>query len=330
MFKLFFYLGLCLSSILTSLSIRHIHINPDIGLDNVECYQSNSPSAACSSLDWALKDRSDGTHYLLSGGTHFLRGPVATFESVSDVAFIGGSVPSNNTVIHCTTKDSGFAFHNVLGIAWINLTVTNCSSLRLSTSKNFHVYAENETYTVYRFPVALYFNFCADVTFDQVVVEGTPNGTGVVMYNTFGENTIINSVFSNNRRTAINYPYPGGGGVYVEFTYCIVGDINCYTNIEEIVSYFANNTDSLYLFHNCTFSNNMANSSDSGSANSTYIVPYRADHVAFGRGGGLSIFIKGNASNNTFVILTVSSQTTQLFGEVGSLLSFMTIRPKTK
>ncbi len=71
-----------------------------------------------------------------------------------------------------------------------------------------------------------------------------------------------------------------------------------------VVSYFSNNTGSSYVFSDCIFANNKAQNADSGAtnSNSTYIVPYRADHEAFGRGGGLSIFIKGNASKNLFTI----------------------------
>ena len=323
MLKLFLCLEFFLLAALTgqSISIRHIHVNPDKGQDNADCYWPNSTSTACSSLDWALKSRSDGTHYLLSKGTHYLRGPVATFEGVSDVAFIGEGSPHNSSVISCATSESGIAFYNAIGITWINVTVTNCSSLRISTSKNFHIFAHNGTYTVYKFPVALYFNNCANVTLDQVVVEGTPDGTGVVMYNTFGKNTFLNSVFSNNRRTAMSY-YPGGGGVYIEFTYCVVGDMNCYKKSKSIVSNFFNNTRSQYSFHNCILSNNKANSSDSGSVNSTYIVPFRADHVAFGRGGGLSIFMKGNASKNTFIISNCSFTNNSALWGAGLFVEF--------
>ncbi len=228
-----------------------------------------------------------------------MKGPIPTFLEMSDLAFIGSNDLINRTTINCTGNVTGLAFQNVVRISFSNLTVYDCSSVQNSTSKNFHQFAEKNKYSVYTFPVGLYFFNCADVIFDHVTVDSTPHGTGVVMYDTFGRNSISNSVFTNNR--AQDHPYnPGGGGFYIEFTYCIPGDKNCDKNSSRVVSYFSNNTQSSYFFSNCRFANNKAHNADSGTTNSTYIVPHRADHIAFGRGGGLSIFIKGNASKNLF------------------------------
>ena len=60
-------------------------------------------------------------------------------------------------------------------------------------------------------------------------------------------------------------------------------------------------TGATYQFLWCNFTNNQAHGSSSDKA--TYLVEFKDDHMAFGRGGGLSIFVKGESNNNTFEIL---------------------------
>ena len=89
--------------------------------------------------------------------------------------------------------------------------------------------------------------------------------------------------------------FPGGGGFYVEFTYCKPGVLSCTTPTSE------RNSGALYTFSFCNFSHNQADNMDT-KEKSTYIFPYKVDHQAFGHGGGLSLFIRGKASNITFVV----------------------------
>ena len=283
-------------SCVTLISGRFVYVDPNTGKNTVDCLSSNSQMKPCKTLNYAFANCSNNTSFILSSGVHYLTGPLPTFLEMSKLSFIGSNDADNRTTINCMDDLSGLAFQNVAGIFFSNLTIYNCSSIRNSTSKNFHKFAEKEVYSVYVFRVGLYFFNCADVTFDFVTVDQSPYGTGVVMYDTFGQNRISNSNFTNN----CAQDNPGGGGFYVEFTYCIPGDENCDRNSSNVVSYFSNNTEANYSFNNCSFVNNKAHSGDSIATNSTYIVPHRADHVAFGRGGGLSIFVKGNASKNFF------------------------------
>ena len=46
----------------------------------------------------------------------------------------------------------------------------------------------------------------------------------MTIYNTIGVNNFTRCNFSNNRRSSDPYAYPGGGGVYIEFSYCLPGD----------------------------------------------------------------------------------------------------------
>jgi hypothetical protein len=130
-----------------------------------------------------------------------------------------------------------------------------------------------------------------------VYVNHSPNATGVVMYNTNGRNIITDCMFYDNSvaspMESLGTPNPirGGGGFYVEFSYCLPGK-EC---IEAPPI-----TGSKYEFTRCSFTDNVA--LDSNSDKTVYIVPHHSDHVAFGRGGGLSIFVNGNSSGNVFQI----------------------------
>ena len=132
----------------------------------------------------------------------------------------------------------------------------------------------------------------------RVTRSGT-QGTGVVMYNTIGTNTFTQCEFSDNINT-----YPefggGGGGFYVEFTYCLPGVDTCLNSTEE--SFTKNNKDSTYIFSNCNFSRNNATNEKPIKGQTTYILPLRQYHNAFGRGGGLSFFFKANATGNKVVV----------------------------
>ena len=124
--------------------------------------------------------------------------------------------------------------------------------------------------------------------------------TGVVMYNTNGFNTFSNCYFTENVGDP-NDPYPGGGGMYIEFSYCIPGQNSCANGTNE--SYTDSNQNSTYLFNNCTFSDNHASTGRINKTAPTFIIPFRQNHVAFSRGGGLSIFVNANATGNNFTLL---------------------------
>ena len=286
----------------TSMTYKHsIYVDPNNGTDP-ECVISNSSSISCNSLSLALNvsHRASSTQYILSNGTHYLDQSITTFEGLNMIAFSGRGNSYRDTVIYCTSNKAGLAFENITDIVFSNITFYNCSAIRNSTSKNFH--QKNSKYTVYTFYVGLYFYSCRNVNMSFIKIDSSPSATGVVMYDTDGTNTVTNCVFSNNTVDPENRLFPGGGGFYVEFTYCIPGDIHCGNNQSTVKSHTSRNTNSHYTFDGCIFSENRANNSDSGSSNSTYIVPFRADHDAFGRGGGLSIFMKGDANNNMFTI----------------------------
>ena len=61
------------------------------------------------------------------------------------------------------------------------------------------------------------------------------------------------------------------------------------------------NDGSSYTFTECDFGHNQAGNLDNVEED-TYIFPYRSDHQAFGRGGGLSLFIRNKVAGVKFTV----------------------------
>ncbi len=315
-----------IATVLTTLHVHHcisvgyeyvITVDPLKGNDTVSCIAGKEP---CKSLQWAFKSdhRKNSTQYTLIEGTHHLNSSIEIFEKLEKLAFVGRISNDSETVIQCTEENTGLAFVGASNVTFTNLVIENCSSLRNSSSRDYNT-SLIQTYKSLEFQVGLYFYLCKDVTMQNVTVSNSPNATGVVMYDTSGTNRITDCVFENNSIHCpvenTSSPKGGGGGFYVEFTYCIPGSKDCSDR-----DLSPNISESRYEFTRCSFVNNVANDSDTNLAN--YIVPSKADHVAFGRGGGLSIFTNGASSSNSFKILNCIFQGNQAAWGGGMFVEF--------
>ena len=295
-----------------------ITIDPSGGKDTPDCIQGKE---ACQSLRWAFQHRSSSTKYFLEKGTHFLNTSTETFGgNLNTLSFEGNANNSNDVVIHCLAENTGLAFEGVKGITLSHLTFYNCSALRNSTTRDYRNYtSSDDTLKFYDFQVGLYFYLCTDVNMLFVNVSDSPNATGVVMYDTNGTNAISDSFFQNNiitlPTTNTSSPNGGGGGFYVEFTYCRPGDADCNARESE-----ATITGASYKFVRSQFLNNQAH--DSSSDKGTYLVEFQSDHVAFGRGGGLSIFVKDDSYSNSFEIENCTFENNKATWGGGMLFEF--------
>ena len=277
-----------------------ITIDPKGGSDSPDCIDGKE---SCRTLGWALQTtyRKSSTKYFLEKGTHFLNTSTETFSGdLNTLAFVGNATNSFDVVIHCTSENTGLAFEGVKGITFSHLTIYNCSALRNSTTRDYRYTPAEAPPKFHQFQVGLYIYLCTDITMLFVNVSNSPNATGVVMYDTGGTNRISDSLFQNNviSLPTTNTPSPngGGGGFYVEFTYCRPGNIECSDASQDTATI----SGASYQFIRCRFLKNQAH--DSSSDQGTYLVEFQSNHVAFGRGGGLSIFVKANSNGNTFEI----------------------------
>lgn len=190
--------------------------------------------------------------------------------------------------IICTEDNTGFVFDGV-SVSMNDITFSNCSSSRQSTTRNF---VSNTTYNI---SVALYFSNCVNIILESISVNVMRSVTGVVMYNPRSV-SVTDSNFSASHYDAFeNLPDWSvshvGGGFVLELTYCQPGDFAC--NIA-----FISSNSASYNFVNCRFIDNsavsVATSSDSNMSPGRS-VPTGFEFNSFGKGGGLSIIIKKDA-----------------------------------
>ena len=267
-----------------------IYVDSEGGHNSTACLNSPSPSHPCRNLSFALQYRNSSTHYLLQAGTHYLNSTVS-FTNLHDIAITGNS--SVGKVIIVCNVNSGLSFINTEIISFGNLKFTHCSSKYNSTSWNWTL----KNFQLLYIRSALYFSHCRAISMYQVSIFNSTDANAITVYNTIGRNNFTKCVFSNNRVSSDSRSDGGGGGgVYIEFSYCLPGNTDCENGTE--VSYTNYNQNSKYIFTGCLFSNNHAYL----SAITRTVVIEKQHHVAFGEGGGLSIFFCGNATNNSIVI----------------------------
>ena len=247
------------------------------------CNQTHD--SKCTDLQSALSELTSGSKLIIGAGDNYTLSYNDIIYGLNSIVIVGEG--SDNTLIACNSS-AGLAFINTYNITIANLTLKKCGAWRNSTTQNV-------TYNfTYIFRCGLYFLNCSDVTiYDIILTDG--RGTGVMMYDVLGTVTIAGSQFLHNRvPTTDRKDTPGGGGLYIEFTYCLpdTTNFNACTPI--------NQTNAAYFINNCKFINNIGTTIN--TATTKYIFPIGSSHQQFGRGGGLSIYLKGNAINNSIII----------------------------
>ena len=275
-----------------------IAVDAERGSDNSSCWNHSASSLPCRTLNFALEgaQRFNSTKILLESGDHELypHPNVTEFRWAVDFALVGntsadllGALPAAS--VNCL-PGAGLTFLNCNGVSIQNIQFSRCGVLQLSASRNF----TDATLPYLEFLTAFYFLFCRDVSFTGVTVTRS-NGMGMIMYATVGDNSFRYCDFSFNSVNSTEIP--GGGGLYIEFPYCSPGDFNCMSGPSNISSEFSSNAT--YTFDHCSFENNTALSGNELSGNETIIsyVPGGLINWPFGRGGGLSIYFKGNSRN---------------------------------
>ena len=268
-----------------------VEVDPHNGNDTMACCLGVAPDEPsrkpCKTLSFAFTHCSnDSTMFKLSDDQHCVNESVPSFV---DLKFLS-IVADFRAIVNCDIG-AGLAFVNVSNLTIINIVFQNCAALRNSTSRNFS--DTDNPNALSRFYVGLYFYLCNTVSMDSTTIQYSPNATGVVMYDTTGEVSISYSNFSGNSVPDPSNSVQGGGGFYVEFTYCAPGD-TCVSSNTDLKS-MRNSTKlkANYVFNRCSFVNNIAS-----QLALVQFIPNQANHVAFGRGGGLSLFFNGDTTGN--------------------------------
>ena len=254
--------------------IHNITVSTSNGTDNTTACWSN-PLYPCSQLSDALEAvKQFSTNVCITLLTDVDLSDNITLEEVSDIVLQGIEYQK---IVNCDNK-SGLSFLQSNNSHIKNLIFQGCSVEHNSTS----FMPINKTRLP--FHCALYFSSCINVTLTGVDVRSS-NATAMTLYDVNGNVHIINSSFYGNRP----YNGNGGGGLYIEFTYenpdghQPPGDSQAY-----------------YYIYNCGFTDNVA---DVNKENYTlFIQPVHNNHLSFSRGGGISIYFKGNAQNKNILI----------------------------
>ena len=265
-----------------------ITVDYNNGNDTLCTPDSHNP--ICKTLDTALEAVRDNDIIHIHNGNYSHN--TNTTLTYNNVTVTGNG--SDVSIVECNKTGTGFGFINVSNINISGLTLSGCGQLRNSTTINI------SSNSVLLFRAALYFVNVTDVAIDNIVVSNSI-GMGVAMYDVTGNVRVTNSIFRNNSVPSHELTlYPGGGGFSVEFTFCRPGvfglpnatNVNCETS---------SNKNSVYLLYKSTFEFNNATTVDV-SATTYATTAYGFGNQQFGRGGGLSVFFKGNALNNNVTI----------------------------
>ena len=287
-FTLLLYV-LVLSSSVGSSNGRVIYVDANRGINNSSCWNGGQ-MLPCQNLSLAFEGlrEENCTTVFIENGTYTLypNHALTTFQWMEDITIEAHS--PGEVEIYCE-PGAGLAFIYSNNVSISNIEFKRCAALRTSTSKDFR---DTGSLTFLEFHAGLYFLLCEHISLVQVTITET-NGIGVVMYSTVGNNVITDCVFQSNK--VDNSTLSGGGGLYIEFSYCVPDIGNCSEKSSNVPSQYTSNA--YYDISGCSFRNNAGNVTN--EANSTFILPQKINHLAFGRGGGLSIFFKGNANNNT-------------------------------
>ena len=259
--------------------------------DSPQCLSGNK-TLPCKSLNYAFGGVAADTIVQVGPGTFPLNASNTDFVGVSNVIISGsGNTGANKTVVKCDSHEpAGLSFVQSTGITVSEMMILSCGALRNSTS----VLGNNNTTAL--FMSSLYFYNCTHVTIDAILVQGS-NGTGMTMYSVVGEVKLMSSVFADNNVEVVNGTdsSSGGGGVYIEYPFCPPGIASGPACGQ------ASNDGTTVRIENCTFSQNQAEVAE--EYKNSFSIENRTSHIAFGRGGGLSITVAGNAHANTFSVV---------------------------
>ena len=238
------------------------------GVNDTSCWNGTP----CATINIALKGVNNSTVVYIYPGTYTLQTGIETEVSGKSHVGIIGIASENDVVISCYPL-TGVAFIMSDNIIIESLTIRGCGSLQVF---EFHT-----------FQVAVYMLYCYNVHINSTVIESS-NGTGLIMYNTVGNVTIQGSVLRENGHESSNK----GGGVHIKFSHSVSTDI--YSSIGHQFVFCA--------IINSTFISNNAYSNDKSSG--CYNIANQCVSGCESCGVGMSIILRGQVSNNVFLIDT--------------------------
>ena len=258
------------------------------GTNSVEqCLDGNTLDAnfECHSLNALLLPILNDTKIYFCSAVFELRKHLV-IQDVHNVILIGA--PS---VFTCNSNDAGLTILNSEIITISNITIVDCGVLHNSTSVDMYTANKSSTIT---FRSAMYAFKSTTLRLESLTINYT-DGVGLTLFDVDGIIEVLNCTFAHNRININDTEiYPGGGGVYLEFTYCPPGQYS------DMCVRDKNITSSLYNFSGCNFIHNTATNVHRDETD--FAINKGTNFQGLGRGGGLNIMFRGSAEHNVVTL----------------------------
>ena len=275
-----------------------IIINTITGENVSSCFSSNS-TTPCKNLSYVLQtipNMSLSDREVVLQGDHYIN-QTLTIADVERLTIRGSDFKSST--IHCMPPNSsndtgsGLVFVSISNLTVSNVRFKGCGTLQNSTT------SRNVRSIKYR--SAVYILNCTNIHFIETTFHRSV-GRALSLYDDNGYVLIKNTTFVENMVPKEEQDsLIGGGGLYIEFTYCTPGYPNC--NITENL----HNKNSTYEIEDCVFEGNRVTGHTSNEETSqNYIVQFPllvGNHGhSLGQGAGIYIRFKGTSLHNTITI----------------------------
>jgi len=284
--------GLVTTCILSGVAVSDALL--DCGYEN--CYVvNNSAERGPGSLEEALalaSTHNNSVEIRLVEGTFQLPGNnnYILFQEWSNFSIVGTG--PTLTILECNGS-MGLYFNRSRDIKFLNISISSCGFVFITTSVNLTTLDGPTKMSYLKSQTALLFESCSNLFLENAEVSFSV-GTGITIYNTDGHNVFRKCDLVHNNYEPTVSLLPGGGGIVVETSHCYPGDTSCQDNSSVVKE----TRDASYLFEQCKFLSNHAYSKGAVEAS----IPHGWSHMELGKGGGLSITLKGQAYHNDVII----------------------------
>ena len=265
-----------------------IHIDPEDGHDLPTCLTGEID---CATLHYVIIGINDSMTIVLANGIHVVNDTIC-MSDLNNVTLIAKEVNATQAVgavLRCGNgSNAGLKFVRITNLSISGIRIENCGALTESTSR-----INLTSIAIFRAAVCILNSTDVNIEASDFVNN---RGVGLVLFDTNGYVSVQNSIFTNNFVPEDEQLiYNGGGGLYIEHTYCSPGLLDC--------DYRSNpySHDSVYSISRCNFINNHATTPPEQSA-SEFVYQRKTESHLFGAGGGLQIILKGISSGNRFMV----------------------------
>ena len=174
----------------------------------------------CSNLTMALAGahNTNNTIIVIEPGSYLLAYTSSSlFQHVNNIVITG--LVAGEVNVSCE-EGAGLTFLQSMNIEIANISFYGCGCEQVSTSRTSTMNGNDTDSEFAKYNVALFFQLCVNVTLSRVGVLYSKN-IGVQFFATVGNNVIEYSLFAYNTGGSGESNDTFGGGLYIEFPYCL-------------------------------------------------------------------------------------------------------------